>query len=297
MIKNENMSYPKRECPLCKKKGREILYKLDEFNIVRCDGCGLIFRDIILSAEFAKQLYSGDYFTNEQADYFFNYPKEKEDIFRSRIQMLEPYEPEGRNMLDIGCAIGTFLKIARECGWETRGIETSEYASGYARDNYGLDVICGEFDAEKFSEEDKFDVITMWDVVDHAEDPIKFLKDAASLLKKNGYMFVETTMEDSLVYTICNYIYRLSFGLIKLPVMRGHPVHHSTFFSRQTMRKALEQCGMKIKAVVPTKYPEKFFPGSHFSKMLFKLFYALGNKFDRPLVVTFVVQKNKVIDG
>jgi len=285
------MGGARTECPLCKKKEWDILYRLDKFNIVRCRSCSLIFRDIYLSADSAKNLYSKGYFTNEQADYFFNYPEEKENLFRSRMRMLRPYVSKNGKLLDVGCAIGTFLKIARDSGLEVKGVETSEYAAGYARDNYGLDVIRGEFNAAKFSKDDTFDVITMWDVVDHAEDPIVFLKDAASILKKGGYMFVETTMEDSLVYAVCGGVYKLSFGLIKGPAAKGHPVHHSTFFSRPTLRKALESCGMEIRDVALSEYPARFFPGGFFSKMLFKLFYVLGNKLNKPLMVTFVARK------
>jgi len=285
------MANIRTECPLCKKMDWNVLYRLGKFNIVQCRSCSLIFRDIYLTAESSKELYSKSYFTDEQADYFFNYPEAKEELFRDRAKTLQPYISKNGRLLDIGCAIGTFLKIARECGWDTKGVETSEYAAGYARDKYALDVICGEFKAEKFSDGDKFDAVTMWDVVDHPEDPIVFLKDAVSVLKKGGYLFVETTMEDSLVYEICGYVYTISFGLIKGPVMKGHPIHHSIFFSRSTLRKALESCGMEIKAVMLSKYPSQFFPGGFLSKFVFNLFYILGNRLGRPLMVTFVAQK------
>lgn len=280
----------KTECPLCRNKMWDILFKLNDFNIVRCRSCDLVFRDVVLTADSSKDLYSESYFTDEQAGYFFNYPKEKEDLFNARMDIVQSYASSKGSLLDIGCAIGTFLKIAKSRGWKVRGSEISEFAAYYAKDKYDLDVVCGEFDSTRFGDE-KFDVITLWDVVDHSEDPIAFLKDAVSLLKPNGYLFVQTTMEDSLIYEISNYLYKISFGLIKGPAVKGHPVHHSTFFSKKTLRKAIESLGMQVKNTELSKYPGKFLPGGFLSKVMFDALSEIGDAIGKPLIVTFICQK------
>ena len=280
-------------CSLCKSTKHHIIYKLGSFNIVQCCECGLIFRDIRLDLKSAKELYSGKYFTSEQADYFFNYPAVKEKMFRRRLEILDSYSPKKGSLLDIGCAIGTFPKIAMEGGWAVKGVEISEYAAGYAKNEYGLDVICGEFSKKLFKEGESFDVITMWDVIDHSEDPMKLLSDAASLLKVGGHLIVETTMEDSLIYDTCKWSYILSFGLLKGPVMKGHPVHHSTFFSKATLKKAMELCALSIKGEGVSEYPAEFFPGGIISKQVFNLFYAIGSLVKKPLIYYFIGQRTK----
>ncbi|MBN2452699.1 MAG: class I SAM-dependent methyltransferase [Candidatus Omnitrophica bacterium] len=284
------MHSPKTECPLCRKKEWEILFRLDEFNIVRCRPCGLIFRDVFLTADSSKDLYSERYFTDEQAGYFFNNPREKEELFNARMDTVQAYVPLKGTLLDIGCAIGTFLNIARGRGWNARGSEISEFAAGYARDKHGLDVVSGEFDKTKFGNE-KFDVVTLWDVIDHSEDPVTFLNDAASLLKPGGYLFVLTTMEDSLIYEISKYLYKFSFGLIRGPVAKGHPIHHSTFFSKKTLKSAIESLGMRVRNIEPSKYPATFFPGGFLSKMVFGALSGIGDVAGKPLEVTFICQK------
>ena len=166
----------------------------------------------------------------------------------------------------------------------------SEFASQYARNEHGLNVTSGGFNKTKFAREE-FSVITMWDVVDHSEDPIAFLADAFYLLKNDGYLFVQTSMEDSLIYLIAKYIYKLSFGLIKRFVIKGHPIHHSTFFSQKTLRKALESCGFQVKVVESTEYPANFLPGTSLTKQIFRLFSYFGNKLGLPLEVKFIAQK------
>ncbi len=285
------MDRSKTACQLCRNDKRAILYRLKGFNIVRCDSCGLVFRDVLLDSAHSKDLYSEAYFTTEQANYFFNNPKEKEDLFRRRLETVQSFASKKGRLLDIGCAIGTFLNIARNDGWQVQGVEISEFAAGYARNEYKLDVICGEFDKAKFAGKEKFDAITMWDVVDHSEDPIAFLSNAVSLLNPGGYMFVQTTMEDSLLYEVCRYAYDLSFGLINGPASKGHPIHHSTFFSRCTLRNALEACGLEIRGMELSDYPTQFFPGGMISRQVFRLFHIIGNKINRPLMVTFIGQK------
>ncbi len=287
------MQYRSSTCSLCKCTEHSILFKLDGFNIVKCSKCGLIFRDVRLNSESAKELYSGKYFTTEQADYFFNYPQVKEAMFKERLKLLDKYVPSKGKLLDIGCAIGTFAKIAKEDGWDVRGVEISEYAAKHARSEYGLDVICGEFSKNLFKADEKFDVITMWDVIDHSEDPATFLSDAVSLLNPGGCLIVETTMEDSLIYEVCKYLYKLSFGVIKGPVAKGHPIHHSTFFSRRTLKNAMVSCGLSIKGEEMSEYPAQFFPGGFISKQVFRLFYSVGNLIKRPLIYAFIGQRNR----
>lgn len=285
------MTRQPRRCPMCGTLEKERVFALDELIVVRCRSCGLIFRDTCLDDDASKALYAEAYFTKEQADYFFNFPKEKEILFRERLKMVQRYVPLRGKLLDIGCAIGTFLKVAQDDGYAVQGVEISAYAAQFARKTYGLDVRCAMFDRSTFPGQEKFDVITMWDVIDHSEEPVAFLRNAASLLKENGTIFVETTMEDSLVYELCAWLYRLSFGLIKGPVAKGHPVHHSVFFSRATLRNALVSCGLTVKAVEPSDYPAQFFPGGKLVKSLFGLVYRIGNMIGMPLIVTFVAHK------
>lgn len=277
-------------CPLCKGKQWRTSFRLKGFNIVQCRSCGLCFRSVSLSTSSLKDLYSENYFTSEQVDYFFNHSWEKERLFQKRMKMIQSYTSNQGELLDIGCAIGTFLKIARSSGWKVHGAEISEFASQYARNIYGLDVTCGDFNKAKFVGR-KFDVITMWDVVDHSEDPVAFLADAFCLLKNDGYLFVQTTMEDSFIYRVAKYIYKLSFGLIKSFVIKGHPIYHSTFFSQKSLRKTLEFCGFRVKRIELSEYPADFLRGSVLTKQIFKLFSELGNKLGMPLEVTFIAQK------
>ena len=96
----------------------------------------------------------------------------------------------GRRLLDVGCYIGIFLEIAQERGWEAWGIEPSHWAVGEARSK-GLRVVEGTLDDVHLAEE-SFDVITMWDVIEHLIDPMRELRESHCLLKKGGLICIHT---------------------------------------------------------------------------------------------------------
>ncbi|MBL7183339.1 MAG: class I SAM-dependent methyltransferase [Anaerolineae bacterium] len=88
-----------------------------------------------------------------------------------------PPDP-GRRLLDVGCHIGVFLGIAQERGWAAWGIEPSRWAAREARGR-GLQVIEGTLDDVHLAGE-SFDVITLWDVIEHLTDPLRELREPSS---------------------------------------------------------------------------------------------------------------------
>jgi len=101
-------------------------------------------------------------------------------------------EKKGR-LLDAGCGPGFVVKnISAFEGWEVYGCEISPAAVNYAKEKLGLEnVVSGNISDAGF-EEESFDIITMWDVIEHIPDPGPFLSGLNRLLKKNGILFVHT---------------------------------------------------------------------------------------------------------
>lgn len=105
-------------------------------------------------------------------------------------------------ILDIGSGYGYFRKACTDAGWLTQGVEISKYACSVANEMYGLETYCGSL--EDFSEtcDDRFDVIVMWDFIEHVEDPIANLGIARRLLTFGGLLFIRTPNLDAIEFEV-----------------------------------------------------------------------------------------------
>ena len=98
-------------------------------------------------------------------------------------------QPAGTRVLDVGCAGGAFLVAAREMGFTVSGIEPARWMAAYGREHYQLDIRNGILEPGTFAE-DSFDVVTLWDVIEHLPQPSETLKIVRSLLKPGGVLLV-----------------------------------------------------------------------------------------------------------
>lgn len=111
---------------------------------------------------------------------------------RSQLELVEQQQHrDGLRLLDIGCGEGFFLFNASRAGYTTRGVELSEDAAAYARREFGLDV-----DAKPFEElhlpGNEFDVVTLWQVLEHVPHPLAILSEAHRVLKPGGLLALST---------------------------------------------------------------------------------------------------------
>ncbi len=88
---------------------------------------------------------------------------------RIRLDTLAERQPPGRRLLDIGCGKGQFVGVAREVGWDAWGVEFDEGAVETARHAGSQTVFAGSLDHPDLPA--VFDVITLWDVIEHLQDP------------------------------------------------------------------------------------------------------------------------------
>ncbi|NIO87116.1 MAG: methyltransferase domain-containing protein, partial [Candidatus Aminicenantes bacterium] len=96
----------------------------------------------------------------------------------------------GAKLLEIGCARGYLLKLAKDIGYDVQGVEVSSYASDIAR-NAGLSVFNGTMKDISLAE-NSFDVVVAIDVIEHVVDPINFLLTVKKYLKQGGMLVLKT---------------------------------------------------------------------------------------------------------
>jgi 2-polyprenyl-3-methyl-5-hydroxy-6-metoxy-1,4-benzoquinol methylase len=108
----------------------------------------------------------------------------------SQVRLIQKYAI-GPNLLDIGCAQGFFLYNASKAGYTTKGIEISQDAAEYAIMEFGLDIEAKPFEELRFPE-NHFDVVTLWQVLEHVPYPLTVLKEVHRILKPGGLLVAST---------------------------------------------------------------------------------------------------------
>ena len=135
-----------------------------------CSKCDFTF---VYPVPDAAEVYNEGYFTGEsECTGYANYDVDKEPMvptFKEYLKRIKALAP-GKRLLDVGAATGFFLEIARNEGYEVRGVEISAYASVCAREK-GIDVTAGTL--KDIPSSASFDVITMFDVIEHVSNPVE----------------------------------------------------------------------------------------------------------------------------
>lgn len=161
------------------------------------------------------------------------------EIFGKRVVMYLQ-DSAGGKLLDVGCGSGNFLSIMRDLGWKVQGVEFDKKAAEIVQKRLGVKVFCKNFEKISFPK-NSFDAVTMRHVIEHTEDPIRFLKKAWFILKPGGKLIVVTPNIESLGHSI-----------FKKNWVHLDPPRHLFLFSAKSLRRCAQISGLrnpKIKVV------------------------------------------------
>ena len=269
----------KPECIVCR-SNRTLPYppRYVDGRLWRCEDCGLRFVHPQPSPADAASVYDEDYFRNPDSGDrgYSDYEGDRSNIERSfqrRWSRLRPLCPNSGRVLDVGCAYGFFLNVAAQAGWDTEGIDISPHAVEFARRTHGDRVQQGAF-LEAELPEGRFDLITMWDYLEHSLDPKADLVKAHSLLTSGGVLALTTTDAASLPARVMRHRW-----------MGFKVEEHFCFFSRDAMRRVLKDVGFQTRAI---RYDGKFITLDLFLQRL-GLYVPLANRVVQELVKRKIV--------
>jgi SAM-dependent methyltransferase len=183
-----------------------------------------------------EQIYGEEYFSSEV---FHDYLAERDvrvEAGRAAAQTLAHLVPDGR-LLDVGCAAGFFLEAAKE-HYEVTGVELSRFASAYAREILGLRVFTGDV-TEGMLEGEQFDVVTVWNTVEHMSDPLAALEAIARVMRPGALLTLSTG-------DVTGPLARMDLRSWNLMT----PPHHLFFFSPKTIDLLLAKTGFQVRRLV-----------------------------------------------
>ncbi len=228
-------------CELCGDRSTKASH-FPELAIVRCGRCGLVFYPEPLDP---AALYSENYFRGGE---YLDYAGDRETAqanFRHRIRDLLRLSPPPGRLLEIGCAYGFFLDLARD-HWAVRGFDITREGVEHARGVLGLDVVLGEF-LEAPDEPDSTDIVCLWDTVEHLAHPVRVFEKAARWLKPGGVLVFTTGDLGSLVARFRGRRWRLI-----------HPPTHLYYFTVETARRACREAGLTVERATHVGYRRRY---------------------------------------
>ncbi len=260
---NSDLDYPK--CNLCSSAEVEILFLPKKTNeslikyfsasqgilgaqrIVRCKQCNLVYVSPRIKSSTIIDAYS-----TSVDDLYVSQAETRISTFRRSTKLLSQYASPPGNLLDVGAAAGFFCKAAQDTGWNVIGVEPSSWMAQWGKGKFGVDLRQGTLQDHKFNDS-FFNVITMWDSIEHMPDPLISLKECHRIMKSGGILLINTPDFGSFLARIFgqNWWFLLS--------------HHLYYFTSDTINKMLEVAGFEV---IDIRRHYQFLELVHLAKMI-----------------------------
>jgi SAM-dependent methyltransferase len=215
-------------CPICDRTGNNVSIETGkDYAIYRCSHCHGDYAQTAQRMDYKAKIYEvgGDVVRDSYNKETMRSPEEHLSNpirwYMHRLAAFLGTLPIKGKLLDVGCGVGTFAKMAEKVGFEVYAFDPAEEAIKYARGNFGLKkTIVGTID-DIPSDWQNFDVVSAIEVIEHVEAPRELVCKMYKLLKPGGYIIVSVPNRD-----------RLGLKLWGKPDW-DKPPHHLTGWSKQ----------------------------------------------------------------
>lgn len=210
-----------------------MIFSVKGYAVYHCSSCEVRFVFPQPTQHLLSELYAPAEYYDGYGDYFGDMGRRS--FFKNALETLEDVCHSPGRLLDVGCGPGLFMSIARSQGWDVQGVDPGKFAVDYASEKLKLSVRHGELLDQRLADR-SFDVITMWDTIEHLRDPLDTLQEMYRLLRPGGFLLLTTGEVDDMYD-------RLLFALQKQRVCWYDPPQHLFFFSRTALTKNLLLAG------------------------------------------------------
>jgi SAM-dependent methyltransferase len=252
-------------CPTCDSSVADIAYVYEDgderSDFFRCPDCSFLFARPVFIPELDSRQMDGidnaELFNSRLLkSIYINY------FIKKEIRALRRAKGRGPlRLLDIGCGTGWTTRVYAEHGFAVTGLEPSRVRAEYARENYGIEVVCDYIENAEFDQ--KFDVVVLRHIIEHFADPGAVMRKIHAFLKADGVVLVVVPNIDCLG----RYLFETNWAWL-LP-------WHCNFFTPRSIRSLLTKEGFEMVDSYQTPSP-LYYPG------------ALMRRFPNPLVNTLM---------
>ncbi|MBI4025173.1 MAG: class I SAM-dependent methyltransferase [Verrucomicrobia bacterium] len=251
----------------------------ETFTLVRCENCGHIYQNPRPTEASLRFCYPPDYGPHHAMRDGVAARLRRWVLQREAVACAARTPPQS-HLLEVGCATGDFLEIARARGFTVAGVESDEQAAGRARSS-GLEIFTGVLKEAGFHAS-SFDIVYMKHVIEHLPDVRGTLSEIHRILKPGGWLFVATC-------NICAPLTRC-FGKdtfdLEMP-------RHLNIYSAASLKRQLDGSGFRVVTVCHDPVPNSWIhscrlhlEGHSWARAFFRLENPLALFMFSPLSVT-----------
>jgi 2-polyprenyl-3-methyl-5-hydroxy-6-metoxy-1,4-benzoquinol methylase len=201
--------------------------------LVRCRQCSFKY----VTPRLRGDLIFGSY-TEGDDPVYVSQLEARERTFDVALGQIETAVGRKGRLLDIGTAAGAFVGAAAKRGWEVEGCEPNRWLAQWGAAHYGLSIRQGNVFDQPY-QPGSFDVVTLWDVIEHTPDPRQMLEYCARLLRPGGLLVVNYPDIGS---WIARAMGRRWLFLTSV---------HLYYFDRRTITRMLESTGFAVTTIRP----------------------------------------------
>ena len=232
MVENPGPSFH-QACIVCGSQNLKNLDGYEESGLCRCQNCSMVFSRKIPTLK-------------ELEDHYRNYSYSKE-VFVSPVtitrynELLDEFEKYRKNnlLLDVGCGVGLFLKVAIDRGWQVYGTEYSDKAIEIC-EGKGIKMKKGVLNAADFNGL-QFDVVTSFEVIEHINNPLPEMENINTLIRPGGLFYCTTPNFNAL----SRYYLKADYNVIKYP-------EHLSFYTPKTLKYLCKKFALKPLRILTT---------------------------------------------
>lgn len=243
------MESPDSNCPFC--QSQPATSYTPQLHL--CRSCGIAYNSAHSPLSYDKNYFLDEY----KKQYGKTYTEDFENIYRMSMERMNVIlgltrHRKKMSFLDIGSALGFFLKCARDMGADrVRGIEISEYAARYAQKEFGIETVSMPFDDVSLDE--RFDVITAWYFLEHCADPRAVIKKIHDALVPGGVFAFSVPS-----------IFGPLFSFHRREWISSRPVDHRVDFTPRGAGRILKREGFRhVKVRTAGIHPERMLRSNH----------------------------------
>lgn len=242
--------YDFSRCKLCGEQAAAPKYTLRQMTVYACSNCD--FHSIDALDDFPEDQPGDILLTGKARNFIESKLPQNRGQLKKNLQFVQAHVLlAGRHCLDIGSGAGLFPALMQEAGAVPQGIEPQQIFREFAQEKFQICLRRELIDDPCWQVEcaETFDLVTLWDTLEHINFPVETLQAAGRVIKPGGHLFLDTPSRDIFFYRFSEWSYRISRGGKPLLLNRLYspkPYRHKQIFTEMQLTALLKKTGFSV---------------------------------------------------